>query len=243
MNKYFLLLLSLMFMSFTTVKAQEKGGFWDKIKGRPLIKQGDKAYQNRNYVEAKQDFQSAEVKMGTPISLLMRQANLAYRTESLEEAKGYYKNALEVGNLSKEQEFWLNFNQGNVFMKEEQWNDAIESYKTALKLKPNDSKAKYNLSYALLKRTQEDQSPEQDQEDEQDQENQENQEDQQDSKDSNDSDQNQKEPEQTPEKPNNSQLSQEQAERILQALREKEKALLEEVEEEGVGRRVLDKDW
>lgn len=245
MSRYIFLWMLLLLWTNTS-HAQNTVGFWELMKGRPVMKEGDKAYNNRNYVEAKEKYEEAAAQLGSPISVLMRKANTAYRTESWEEAKKQYKMILDQENISNQEGFWANYNQGNVALKEENWTEAINSYKSALKLKPSDPQAKYNLSYALMKKKQEDEENEDNSEDDNNEDDQEDENEDQGGEDQNKDQEKQEgkdEPQDSSPREHKSQLSQEQAERLLQALRAHEKELLDGKEEEGVGQKVLEKDW
>ncbi|MEN8225727.1 MAG: tetratricopeptide repeat protein [Bacteroidota bacterium] len=151
---------------------------------------------------------------------------------------------------------------------------SIESYKQALRLNPVDTAAKYNLAYAqaLLKDQQQDQQQNQDQQnqdqqnqdqqnqDQQDQQDQEDQEDQeqdqeqdqkqdqqQDQQQQQDQDQQKGNPEQQQSQPQQQprQISKEDAERMLEAMKNDEKKTLEKVKTGKMKVKVVksDKDW
>lgn len=55
-------------------------------------------------------------------------------------------------NLPKRQEkSWAHYNRGNTFLQQQNYAQAIEAYKQALRLQPNNSDAQYNLAYAQKK--------------------------------------------------------------------------------------------
>src|SRR5690554_6264162 len=232
-----------------SVSAQSSAGFLDQWKGRPAIKEGDKAYQKRDYYAAQESYKKADEHLSDMLFLKFRSGNVAYRNEQLNESKSFYQSLLKNEDLKASDQFSAHYNLGNVSLKEEDWDTAIEMYKNALKLKPNDRDAKYNLSYALMKKqsSEDDNDEVNEEEEDKDEDDQDNDQDNDQNNDQDD-DQGQDQDNQSQkeqEKPqNNSKLTPEQAERLLQALREEEKNILDNQEEKkGSGQRVLDKDW
>lgn len=69
----------------------------------------------------------------------------------LDEAVSYYEPITQkVSNKDTLQRTWHNI--GNSHLWKEDYTNAIEAYKKALKINPNDEATRYNLAYALKKR-------------------------------------------------------------------------------------------
>lgn len=103
--------------------------------------------------------------------------------ERAPEARQAFQRAIKGSDDSvMESDSWHNI--GNSLLMEEDLENAIEAYKSALRANPRNEAARYNLSYALrqLNQQQEEQNQQdqQDQQGEQDQQDQQNQQDQQD---------------------------------------------------------------
>lgn len=227
-----------------SVSAQSSAGFLDQWKGRPAIKEGDKAYQKRDYYAAQESYKKANEHLSEMPFLKFRSGNVAYRNEQLNESKSFYQSLLKNEDLKTSDQFSAHYNLGNVSLKEEDWDTAIEMYKNALKLKPNDRDAKYNLSYALMKKQSSEDDNDEDNEEEEDNDQDDDQDDDQEDDQDQDQDQDNQDQKEQEKPQNNSKLTPEQAERLLQALREEEKDILDNQEEKkGSGQRVLDKDW
>ncbi|TAI48214.1 tetratricopeptide repeat protein [Flagellimonas allohymeniacidonis] len=128
------------------------------------------------------DFTSAETDYRRAISKSKKNAaapfnlgNAYYNRESYGEAFGRYKQAGEVASTKggKHKSF---HNMGNVFMKNKEYQKAVEAYKEALRNNPDDDETRYNLALAkkMLEKEQEEQKNDQnednkDQQDQQDQ--------------------------------------------------------------------------
>lgn len=150
-----------------------------------------------------------------------------------------------------------NYNAGNAAVMQEELESALEHYKSALLSDPNNENAKFN--YEFVKRQLEEQQQQQQDQENQDQESDEenqNQDQEQDSEQEQQQDQDQEqqqnpEQEQDPneqpnepqEQPNPDELSEEEAERILQALENEEEQLLRQIQKMKTRPRRVEKDW
>ncbi|MGD8698915.1 MAG: tetratricopeptide repeat protein, partial [Gemmatimonadales bacterium] len=158
-----------------------------------------------------------------------------------ERALDAYREAVEKGDPALEAKAWYNL--GNALYRQQQLPEALEAYKQALRRDPGDVDAKHNLELVLEQLQQQQQPQPQDQEEQQDQqeeqqqqsqgeeEDQRRQQDQQDQQDqSQDEEQGQEQGqpereqeasgEEQPPQPQPGQMSREEAERLLQAIKE-----------------------
>lgn len=134
------------------------------------------------------------------------------------------------------------FNQGNAHLIGGELDESITAYKEALRIDPEDDAARYNLAYAqhLKKQQEQQQDQEQDQEQEQDQDQDQDQNDEQKDQDRRD---NQNQNEQEEQRPD--QLTKEEAEKLLEAMMQREKDLQEQVDKKRhkATRTDIEKDW
>ncbi len=108
-------------------------------------------------------------------------------------------------------------NTGNSYLFQRKYNEAIEAYKKALKINPNDEETRYNLAYALKHK--------------------------QENKSGNNNQQQQNKNKQQ-QQPPPQQINKEQAERLLQTLIQKEKELQSKKKEQSAGHpEKTGKDW
>lgn len=236
------------------------------------LKKGNQAYREGKFDEAAQWYEEAISRDPSSAAARYNLSNSLYQQEHYDSARGIMEAAkgMMTDSLRRAD---LNYNQGNTYMKERQWEKAIEKYKEALRRNPGDLDAKYNLSYALkmLKsdESQQDQQKEDQQQDQQDEEQEGNQDDpqpqgDQDSDETEKGNEEDKDPHQQGEdeedrgnqpkdesdaqeqqrpQPRPSKLSERQAEQILQAL-QKEEANLQDRKNKGEGQPVYqEKDW
>lgn len=226
---------------------------------RKYIREGYKAYLEENYNEAEIGFRKAEEANKDSYIARYNTSAALYQQEKLEESGERFAELMNATSDPAEQAKLLH-NMGNVMLEGEQYKEAVEAYKRSLKLNPADDDTRYNLAYALEKlREQQEQEQNQDQQD--DQENQDDQEQNQDQQDQENQDQqeqeeqdqeneeqqqqDQEEQQQEEEQQQQQELSKEEAERLLNAILQKEKDIKEEVDKKRAQQAKIktEKDW
>ncbi len=211
---------------------------------RSYINDGVDLYKSGKFVDAEVNFKKG---LGKKSNLFEGHFNLGdayYKQGRYEEAIQSYRNSLSYteDKLNKSKVY---HNIGNSYLKLKNYKESIESYKNALKLNPDDIDTKYNLSYALnmLKQNQnnKDQNKEQNKQDKnkKEQQNRNNQE-QNDQNKQKEKQNNQQKSKQQEEK---NQITKEDAERILEALKNNEKDLQKKLRKIKGRASVTDKDW
>jgi Ca-activated chloride channel homolog len=238
------------------------GFTWGDLLARNT-KKGNNLFDTGQYDEALQAYTEADVnsKTGDPRlpKLYNNMGNTLYQQGKYDQAVAMYQKALEASHDNRFKAD-VQYNAGNVWFKQRDYQKALESYKQALKLNPKHPQAKQNkelVEKLIVKPPPQQQQQQQDQENKEKNKEQQNQQQQQ----SQDQEQNQQEEEQKtqpekqqqpqeqeqqaakkPENPEDreKQLSKEEALRILDALKEKEK--LQQQKFQSLPRPV-EKDW
>lgn len=205
---------------------------------RQRVEEGNEHYQKEAYDEAELSYRKAlnmeetkhlakaEYNLG---AALLRQKRYGEGREALE--RSIQQSGDQAGLQAKA---WHNI--GNSYLEEENWQQAAESFKKALRANPQDDESRYNLARALsrLQQQQQQQQENQDQNQKKEQEKQEQKKEggedsepspeQQDQK--GDQDSQSQQPEKSPaENQGAPQISREDAERLLKALEEDEEKL------------------
>lgn len=190
------------------------------------VRKGVKAYEKGDYEAAAHAFNQALKSNPDNELAAFDLGNVHYRAQVWDAARQHYE---RLGQKSATPALRQNafYNQGNVYLNQQQYDKAIEAYKQAVRLDPQDAEARYNLNYALEKKQQQQQNQSQKQQN-QDKEQQEKQEEQQpDNQPKNQDkqdDSQQKESEGQPKEnqPRPSKLSQKEAEQLMEALKGEE---------------------
>jgi tetratricopeptide (TPR) repeat protein len=186
-----------------------------------LMRQGNGLYNRGKYDEALSRYQMAEVLEPDATAIRYNLGNALFRLGRYQEAV----RELELVMIDKKPERRANamYNIGNVAFKAGQLDPAIKAYAGALAIKPNDKQAKQNLEFCLKKKQEQQNQP--DSSKQQQQQNQQQQQQQQ---------QQQPQPQQG--------MDKNQAERIVQAVEDKEKEQQKKQRQAG-GRRKVEQDW
>lgn len=234
-------------------------------KEKIITNEGNKEYQAgdfnkaeeryENALEMNEDFIEAAYNLGNSYQ---RQAdNLAKQLESAatEEEKEQIKESFKVLNTKaadtyakalenaddKSEKSRLSYNRGNALLRAGELENSIDSYKEALRNNPADEDARYNLAYAkqMLKKQQEQQKKNQENKEE------EKKEEKKEEQQPDDKQDEQKNDQQQEQQPKPDQLSQEDAEKMLDALNKEEKELQEKLKKEQhkAQRVTIEKDW
>ncbi len=143
---------------------------------RRHIRQGNKAYEALDYATAENDYRTAQIKSPNSIEAAFNLADALYKQGRFEEAENTLAPLAESvsRDLSATPEVAAKIyhNLGNAQFQQQKLAEALESYKEAQRINPDDLETKYNLAYVkeLLDENQDnDQNQQQQQDDNQDQ--------------------------------------------------------------------------
>ncbi|HAD82119.1 MAG: hypothetical protein A2509_02450 [Candidatus Edwardsbacteria bacterium RIFOXYD12_FULL_50_11] len=199
------------------------------------MRAGNKALNKGNIDQALEKYQEALVREPDNEKIHYNIGRALYKLQKYPEAISEF----QLGLLTKDKIFQAKsfYNIGNCQFKENKLDEAINSYVSSLLLNPNDIKAKQNLEFCLKQKeqqqsqsdsTKQDQNhPKQDQQQKQ----QQNQ------------DQKQQQAQQPKPQPQKGQMNKDEADRIMQALQNKEKENMKKQKEQPAQPEKVDKDW
>jgi len=186
------------------------------------MRKGNHLCRKGKYEDALQQYQKALVQEPDNPKIHYNMARALYKTEKYDEAISEF----ELGLLMKDKKFKANsfYNIGNCQFRKGQLDAAINAYKTALLLNPDDMEAKQNLEFCIkLKESLKNQPQSDSLQQQQQQQRRQNQ------------------PQPQPQK-KKGKINKEEAERILQALKDKEKENLKKSKQKRKKENVA-KDW
>lgn len=224
------LFVGLTFLS--SVSAQSK---------RSLNNDGVDLYKEKKFADAEVKFKKSLEKDPELFQGHFNLGDTYYKQGRYDEAIQSYKNSLGLTD-DKEKQSKAFHNIGNALLKQQKYEDGIGAYKNALKTNPNDLETKYNLSYALnmLKQNQNKQNQQNKNDKNKDQNKDQQQQQQQDQQDK--KDQNKEQQKQQQQQPKN-QISKEEAQRILEAMKNNEKDMQKKLRKVKGKAYATDKDW
>ena len=125
-----------------------------------LNNEGNEAFRNQEYGAALQAYEQAEQESPDLAEPVYNAGNTHYRQQRYGSAQQSYEQVLSIAEADLAQS--ATFNLGNGLFNAANLEEAIEAYKQALRMNPDDADAKHNLELALREL----QEQEQDQEDE-----------------------------------------------------------------------------
>jgi tetratricopeptide (TPR) repeat protein len=225
---------------------------------RKLVREGNRQYNAGKEVDAETSYRGALAVDEKSDIATFNLGNSLYRQKKHEEAGKEFEKAVSA-STDKMERARAYHNLGNSYLQQQKLKESIEAYKQALRNNPNDADTKYNLSYAmnLLKQQEQQQQNQDNQDKNQNQDNQDNQnqqnQDQQnkDNQDQQNQEQNQQQQDQKKDEMQQKQQQQQQqinredAQRMLDAIAQEEKELLEKLQQkERAGYRPkIEKNW
>jgi tetratricopeptide (TPR) repeat protein len=222
--------LSILFIS-TFICAQSKRG---------LINDGVDLYKNNKFSDAEVNFKKGLEKDNQMFEGHFNLGDAYYKQGRYDEAIQSFKNSLTFSD-DKYDQAKVYHNIGNSLLKSQKYPESIGAYKEALKLNPEDLETKYNLSYALNMMKQNQNQQKQDQN--QDKQDPKNDQQQNQNQDQNKNDQNKDKQNQQQQQQQKNQISKEDAQRILEALKNNEQDLQKKLRQVKGKAVVREKDW
>ncbi|MBT5749795.1 MAG: tetratricopeptide repeat protein [Flavobacteriales bacterium] len=238
-NTLFILLLLMSITSF----AQNK---------KSSLRDGNELYADSSFNEAEMQYRKSLEKDQDYFNASFNLADAVYKQERYEESSALF-DALKDDAPTKADLAKVYHNLGNSLVKEQKLAEAIDAYKSALRINPNDKDTRHNLALSQQQKQQQEQEQENKEEEEEDKENKDeqkenkeggNKEEEKDNKEQEKNQENKEKQEDKPEK-KKEEMSKETAEKMLEAIQQQEKNLQEELQKKKVkGKRVkVLKDW
>jgi tetratricopeptide (TPR) repeat protein len=229
------LLFILSFLISITSIAQNKKSF---------LRDGNTLYADSSYNEAEIQYRKSLEKDQDYFNASFNLADAVYKQERFEEASALF-DALKDNAPTEDDLAKVYHNLGNSLVKEQKLEEAIDAYKSALRINPKDEDTRHNL--ALSKKQKQEQEENKEKKDEnKDEQKEDNKEEEKENKEQEKNQENQEQKEEkTPEEEKQEEMSKEDAEKMLEAIQQQEKELQEELQKKKVkGKRVnVLKDW
>ena len=208
-------------------------------KENALLRQGNRKYDNGEFKEAEKDYRKALELNKESVKGQFNLGASVYKNNNFEEATKIYNNLAEK-NSDREVQSKVFHNLGNSYLQSKEYEKSILAYKNALMNDPKNVDTKYNLEYAkmMLKKQQQQQQQDKDKQDQKDKKDE-----KKDKKDQN-QDQNKKNDQQK-QPQDQKKISKEDADRMLEALKNDEKKTMQKVKKQKAKVQTIgiEKDW
>jgi len=193
-----------------------------------LIRRGNKAFEKNDYLESEVQYRQALEKNKHSFKANFNLADALYKQNKFEESLSAI-DGINLSGLSDLEKSMVYYNKGNALFKQIKLKESIEAYKKALKYNPNDMDAKYNLSLALRRMQQQQQRKNQQNNKPDIKDKKDNKEDNNNNDKKNDQKQNQDQNKEDKQQQQQPKISKEDAERMLQALQQREKEIQDKI--------------
>lgn len=194
------------------------------------VRSGNRAFRSKNYNEAEIDYRKGLVKDSTSFISTYDLASSLYMQKDYENAARTLDKVADQLPQSEYASRWY-FNKGNIALQQQDYKTAVDAFKQALLLDPEDLQAKESYIYAKEKlKDRQDEKNGQDEKDGEDGEDEKDKKDGQDKQNQPQPQDNQQQPQQPQQAPSGQQLSPQQAQQMLKAIQAKEKETQEKVE-------------
>jgi Ca-activated chloride channel homolog len=210
-------IILIIFVLFAALFAQAQEG---------EVMKGNRYYKEGNYDKAEEAYQKALSKKENLIARY-NLGNTLYKKESIDDAVKSFDGVITATD-DPELKTKALYNKGVLLHKGNRLTEAIDAYKQALRLSPDDEEVRKNLQLALQQKKQ--QEPKQQQKKEQKEQKQK-------------QEKKKEEPKPQQPKPQKSKLTKKQAEQYLKALEQKERELQEKVRKRTAVPNQPEKDW
>jgi tetratricopeptide (TPR) repeat protein len=235
-------LVWLLLIYATSVFAQKENKF---------IRSGNNEYEDQKYKEAEVDYMKALEKNPESFKVQYNLGGALYKQENYKDASDLY-NSLASKSPDRREQANAYYNLGNSLLKAQKYPESIDAYKKSLRINPSDEDAKYNMEFAkkMLKQQEQqkqnqDENKDQEKKDDEQQKQDEQQKEEQQQDKQNQQEQQKQDQQQNPQQ-QQQQISKQDAERMLEALKNEENKTMEKVnlQKIQVGKaKSSEKDW
>ncbi len=217
---------------------------------RSSVQDGNRSYDKGKYNDAEVSYKKALEKDPKSHAGQFNLGDALYKQQRFDEAMREYNNSA-VATKSADNKAASYYNLGNSLFRSNKYQESIDAYKRALRMNPDDEDTRYNLQLALdrMKQQQQDKKQQKNQKDQQKQNQQQNQ-DQKQNQNQNQQQQQQQQPQnqqakqdQTRQQQMKNQMPKEEADRILEALRNSEKKIQKDLRKRTAAKVHVEKDW
>ena len=195
--------------------------FCQKMPERRLVRKGNKQYERGDFDTSLDNYARALQNDPNCFEAKFNTANGQFRKELIDKSEQTLRKLAQDSTRTDIERSEVAYNLGNTLFVQQRWEEALDCYRNAMRLNPDDKEAKFN--YALTKellKQQQNQQQQQNQDQNQDQNQNQDQQQQQQPQDQQDKEQNQDQKEQ--EQQSEQQISEQEQQAMLEAIQAQE---------------------
>ena len=193
-----------------------------KMPERHLVRKGNRQYERGNYDTSVDNYSRALQENPECFEAKFNTANVQFRKELIDKSEQTLRKLAQDSTRTDLERADVSYNLGNTLFVQQRLEEALDCYRNAMRLNPDDKEAKFNyaLTKELLKQQQNQQQQQQNQDQNQDQNQNQDQQQQQQPQDQQDKEQNQDQKEQ--EQQSDQQISEQEQQAMLEAIQAQE---------------------
>lgn len=141
--------------------------YGQKYPERKHVRRGNSLYEEQRMEEAQKEYRTALQKEATSVEGKFNLGDSQYAMGDFESAENTFRELSEYPNLADDVKAKTLYNLGNAQFQQQKLEEALESYKSSLRLNPKDMEAKFNYAYtkAMMENQQNDQNQQNNQND------------------------------------------------------------------------------
>ncbi len=134
--------------------------YGQKYPERKHVRRGNSLYEEQRMEEAQKEYRTALQKDATSVEGKFNLGDSQYAMGDFESAENTFRELSEYPNLADDVKAKTLYNLGNAQFQQQKLEEALESYKSSLRLNPKDMEAKFNYAYtkAMMENQQNDQN-------------------------------------------------------------------------------------
>ena len=193
-----------------------------KMPERHLVRKGNRQYERGNYDTSVDNYSRALQENPECFEAKFNTANVQFRKELIDKSEQTLRKLAQDSTRTDLERADVSYNLGNTLFVQQRLEEALDCYRNAMRLNPDDKEAKFNyaLTKELLKQQQNQQQQQQNQDQNQDQNQNQDQQQQEQPQDQQEKEQNQDQKEQ--EQQSEQQISEQEQQAMLEAIQAQE---------------------
>lgn len=133
-----------------TVAAFSEFGYGQNTQSKDYVIRGNREYNQDDFQKAEAQYRTALSEEENSVKANYNLGNALYQQKKYDQSRAHFDKIIQNGSASNSDKASAYHNIGKSYLDEKNYEKAVENFKDALKLNPNDDETRYN--YALAKK-------------------------------------------------------------------------------------------